>query len=154
MNHPWRVRAGSARHRSDSGAAAVEFAIVFAGIFVPLMMGLLQYGWYFYTAQVTGSAARETARRLSVGDCQGTDTTTGMAKAQKYARQHASLSSLAVTYGSTTSQNNVLPGAGQVVRVEAELDAVLFEFVPMPNDGLIYRMIEARVEDTTEDSPC
>ena len=148
MNHPRRVRPGLARHRSDSGAAAVEFAIVFSFMLVPLLMGMLQYGWYFYTSQITASATRETARRLSVGDCQGAG------QAQAFARQQAGLTTLVVTYGSSTSQNNTLPPVGDVLRVTSDLDAVLFEFLPMPSDGLIRRTVDARVEDTFEDSPC
>jgi len=39
-------------------------------ILAALVFGILSYGWYFFTAQSVSSAARETARRLVVGDCQ------------------------------------------------------------------------------------
>ena len=53
----------------ERGAVAVEFALDPPPL-LTLVLGSMQYGWYFYTAQSTSSAARETARRLSVGDCQ------------------------------------------------------------------------------------
>ena len=40
-------------------------------ILIPLLLGVIQYGWYFYVAQTTGGAATHVTRRLSVGDCWG-----------------------------------------------------------------------------------
>ena len=62
----WLTRA--LRRRSQRGAATVEFALVSIPMFV-LVLGLIQYGWYFYVAQNTSSAASNVARRLEVGDC-------------------------------------------------------------------------------------
>src|SRR5215216_3305857 len=57
------------RSRGQRGAAALEFGLIAGLLFIPLLIGLLQYGWYFYCAQTTGGAASHLARRLSVGDC-------------------------------------------------------------------------------------
>jgi TadE-like protein len=52
----------SARRRgSQSGAAAVEFALVFP-VFAALVMGSLDFGYFFFTKQVVTNAAREGAR--------------------------------------------------------------------------------------------
>jgi Flp pilus assembly protein TadG len=56
------------RVRNDDGAAAVEFALI-APLFFILVFGMIQFGWYLWTAEYTNSAARETARRVVVGDC-------------------------------------------------------------------------------------
>ena len=57
--------------RSQSGAAALEFGLIVGTILIPLLLGVIQYGWYFYVAQTTGGAATHVTRRLSVGDCWG-----------------------------------------------------------------------------------
>ncbi|RJS44830.1 TadE/TadG family type IV pilus assembly protein [Nocardioides cavernaquae] len=56
------------RDRNQRGAAAVEFALI-APLFFVLVFGTIQFGWYMWTAEYTNSAARETARRVVVGDC-------------------------------------------------------------------------------------
>ena len=38
-------------------------------IFIFLLFGIIQYGFYFWTAETANSAAREAARRVVVGDC-------------------------------------------------------------------------------------
>jgi Flp pilus assembly protein TadG len=57
-----------ARAKDQRGAAAVEFALI-APLFFVLVFGMIQFGWYLWTAEYTNSAARETARRVVVGDC-------------------------------------------------------------------------------------
>ena len=66
-----RTRAiwGTSARRLERGASAVEFALISLPL-MTLMLGMLQYGWYFFSAQSASSAARESARRLVVGDCQ------------------------------------------------------------------------------------
>ena len=140
--------------RDETGATAVEFALVFCVVLVPLLMGLLQFGWYFYTAQVAGSAARETARRLAVGDCR-----TGV-EASQFAADQANLA-LELTFGTpgaaagaVTTTTMPAPGEPMRVRVDLDQDAQLFEFLPMPHDGAIVRTVDTRVEDDQADSPC
>jgi Flp pilus assembly protein TadG len=53
-------------HRDDTGAAAVEFAIV-TPLLLLLVFGLIQYGFYFWAMQGGSAAAREAARRAAVG---------------------------------------------------------------------------------------
>jgi Flp pilus assembly protein TadG len=48
------------RHRSR-GAAAVEFALVFP-LFVAVVFGMLEYGWYFFQQFGVATAVREGAR--------------------------------------------------------------------------------------------
>ena len=147
-----RVVVAPHRRADERGAAAVEFALIFSLILVPLLLGMLQYGWYFYTSQVTGSAARETARRLTVGDCQGGTTPT---KATQFARQQSGLATLTLSYGATaTPTSNTLPAVGQVVRVSATADGAIIAFLPLPDGGQVTRTVDARVEDVTEDSTC
>src|SRR5262245_16242064 len=53
--------------RHESGAAAVEFALVLMPLML-LIFGIIQYGMYFWARQSAVAAAREGERRASVGD--------------------------------------------------------------------------------------
>ena len=55
----------SRRKRSDRGAAAVEFAIVLP-IFLMLVFGAIDFGYYLYVTEIVTNAAREGARAGSV----------------------------------------------------------------------------------------
>jgi Flp pilus assembly protein TadG len=52
-------------HRRQRGAAAVEFALVLP-IFLLLVMGAIDWGWFFFIDQVATNGAREGARAGSV----------------------------------------------------------------------------------------
>jgi hypothetical protein len=147
-----RLGRGIRRRRDDDGAAAVEFALLFCFILVPLVMGLLQYGWYFYTGQVTGSAVRETARRLAVGDCYGSNA------AENFARQQSGLSTLELQYGPPGGETDagVPPTAsGDVLRVRATSSGSIgVTFFPIPNSGLHNRHVDVRVEDLSGNPTC
>jgi len=51
--------------RQERGASAVEFALV-APLLVLLLLGLIDWGYYFFAAQVVTNAAREGARSGSL----------------------------------------------------------------------------------------
>ena len=52
--------------RSERGAMAVEFALVFPIVFA-VMFGIIQYGIYFWGRSTAAASARESARQLAVG---------------------------------------------------------------------------------------
>src|SRR5262245_18185650 len=52
---------GRRRRSSRRGGAAVEFALVMPR-FMGLVMGALDYGYFFYSSQIVTNAAREGAR--------------------------------------------------------------------------------------------
>jgi Flp pilus assembly protein TadG len=54
--------------RGERGVAAVEFALVFTLIFLPLVLGAIDFGWYFFVSETVTNAAREGARAGSVVD--------------------------------------------------------------------------------------
>ena len=50
----------------DEGAAAVEFALVLV-LFLTLVFGIIQYGFFFFQSQSVSSTAREASRLAAVG---------------------------------------------------------------------------------------
>lgn len=133
----WRSR--FAARAGERGAAAVEFALVLLPLLF-ILLGTLQYGWYFYTAQSTSSAARELTRRIVVGDCPT------QAEQQTYVQSHANAN--AITVDPIT-----IPAVGQTVTVRVSADGTIIGFVPMPS-GPVVREVKARMEDLTASSPC
>ena len=77
-----RDRAGWRRQR---GASLVEFALT-VPLFLVLLLGALEYGYYFYVAVTATSAAREGARQCTLvslggcGSCSPTNAITYMNK--------------------------------------------------------------------------
>ncbi len=136
------------RRRGEGGAAAVEMALSLF-VLMPLVLGMLQYGWYFFAAQSASSAARETARRLVVGDC------TASGQAQTYARNQSSMNDLTLTFGTQANPTtNTLPANGEVLRVQVRADGKIIGYLPLPNDGQITQTVDALVEDQTQGAAC
>ena len=69
-----RTASGETDAAPDSGAAAVEFALVSVLLFA-VLFGILQYGMVFFQMQAASSTARQVARLASVGvdDCDAFD---------------------------------------------------------------------------------
>ena len=53
--------------REEGGASAVEFALILP-LLIMLLLGVIQYGSLFLVQTRMNDAARDTARRLAVGD--------------------------------------------------------------------------------------
>ena len=112
----------------------MEFALVMIPL-ITLLLGTLEFGFYFFTAQSASSAARETARRLTVGECQATGA------AQIFAQNQANVIALTLQYGtpsgaSAVSPIGILPTPGSPLRVRVQADAKLINLFPLPNGGL------------------
>jgi Flp pilus assembly protein TadG len=56
-----RPRTLDRRRDRQRGAAAVEFALVFP-LFIALLLGTIDYGYFFFSDQIVTNAAREGAR--------------------------------------------------------------------------------------------
>jgi len=61
------LRRGQAWLRDERGVSAVEFALV-APLLISLLLGVIQYGSIFLVQMRMNDTARDTARRLAVGD--------------------------------------------------------------------------------------
>lgn len=69
---------------SSKGASALEFALVLP-LLVLLLMGILDWGYYFYAEQVVTNAAREGAR---AGSLQATEPALAQSEALAAVRAH------------------------------------------------------------------
>jgi Flp pilus assembly protein TadG len=134
--------------REQRGAVALEFGLIFAFIFVPLLLGLIQYGWYFYVAQTTGGAASHVARRLAVGDCWGPGQALNFVKGE--VASDADQTTLDIN---PTSNSGAVIGTTQLT-VTVTSDGDLIGFIPMPNGGTITRTVDTMIEDTTSSGTC
>lgn len=128
------------RRDDEHGAAALEFGLLFIP-FMLLIFGIIQYGYYFWTAETTSSAAREVARRIVVGDCWD------------------SYEDLASDHAPAMTSADVAPdpagaAVGDPIVVTIVSDAKLLGLFPLPDDGEVTRTYDARMEvDEATDSP-
>jgi Flp pilus assembly protein TadG len=146
------------QRRDDSGAAAVEFALVMIPLLY-IVFGIIQYGWYFYSMQTGTSATAEAVRRVSVGSCQNAATLRNFVVNRLGS---ASTSSSAVTVDETfqkwDSVNSVYtsdssPGTvgGKVtMTVTFQTLDMHFPLIPVPNGAQVTRTVSARIEDTVD----
>lgn len=130
------------RHdETEDGAAAVEFGLLILP-FAMLLFGLIQFGFYFWTAETTNSAAREVARRVVVGDC----WTPGDRNA--FAATHARGITGPVDVSPAPSGLEV----GDKITVTITSDTEIINFIPgIPST--VTRSYEARMEVDAASSP-
>jgi Flp pilus assembly protein TadG len=124
------------RRRDDRGATAVEFAFV-AVPFIFLVIGMIQYGWYFYVSQTAGGAASNVVRELQVGDCWGSGQALARAKNQ----------APMVTSVDKDPEQTTPPAAGTQLTVTVRANARIIGLVPLPAGGVIEKVVHARAED-------
>ena len=106
------------RRSSEKGAAAVEFAMVLP-IFIAIIFGIIQFGFYFWTAESANTAAREAARRVVVGDCWNSGNMTGFATS--FASQ-----ATAVTRSADPASLEV----GQNITITVTADSEIINLIP------------------------
>lgn len=141
---PVRARGLTRRCHREGGAAAVEFALVLP-ILALLLLGIIQFGWYFFVANNTSSVAREAARRVVVGDCWGATPFLNFVKSQ------APATTFAVYTPADLTPDTVKVGDPITVTVKA--DGSIIDFIPWgPTGGEVTRQFTARLEDKTNGS--
>ncbi len=132
------------RAAGERGAAALEFGLIFGIVFIPLVLGVISYGWYFYVAQTTGAASSHIARRLAVGDCW-----TGT-KASDYVKAAIASRPSQTTFSKSPSSNSGAVIGTTQLTVTVTADGDLIGLFPMPNGGTITRSVTTMIEDTTD----
>jgi Flp pilus assembly protein TadG len=130
------------RARNDRGASAVEFAFVSIP-FIFLVIGMIQYGWYFYVSQTTGGAASNVTRRLQVGDCW--NGTQALDLAQKQAPEVTTV---------TPNPGTIPSSAGTQISVTVKADASIIGLVPLPAGGVVTKTVYAEMQNTDSSGTC
>jgi Flp pilus assembly protein TadG len=142
------MRLGGVRRRDD-GAAAMEFALIAAFIFLPLVLGIIQYGWYFYVSQSTGGAASHIARRMAVGDCWGSN------QAKTFVENEVGSTGTTQPAVSFTPSSNATATIGSTtLTVTVTTRANVLSFWPMPSGGVITRAVTTTIEDVDSSGVC
>jgi Flp pilus assembly protein TadG len=145
------------RARSESGATAVEFALILIPL-LTIIFALIQYGLYFYSAQTGSNTVNAAVRQLAVGNCQIP------AKLQAYVDDQLGASSTdadatvtpefftpatpPVSVGPTVT--NAALGGTVKLTISFHSMNMHFPFVPFLSDSTVSRTAQARVEDTTD----
>lgn len=124
--------------RSERGAMAVEFALVFPIVFA-VMFGIIQYGIYFWGRSTAAASARESARQLAVG----TDWTCSHDQAVGKANGAGSGAVVTRKYLNAANAAKI----GDLVEVTVTAQSLAPNFLPLPDSGSITEVATARVEN-------
>ena len=127
------LRKRRASGRRERGAAAVEFALVLP-VLLLLVLGAIDWGWYFFLREVVTNAAREGARVGSVNQ-------DGQAAAAAY------LTRLGLTQGAAASNNGNVGGISTVRVTVTYQGCSLTGFIPMV-PTTITAQAQMRIEGT------
>ncbi len=139
--------------RSERGAAAVEFALI-APILLLLVLGMIQYGVYFWSAQGGSSAAREAARRAAVGDYTACTDFRADVKGRIQSLGDANNATITRTYANGPGNTKPAVEVGDVVTVSVEYKSPDFNIplVPFFRGGVVKQQADARVENVPTDT--
>lgn len=152
MRNRSSVRAGA---RPERGAAAVEAGLVVSVLLVPLVVGVLQWGDYFWRAQRVNSMTPPIAAGAIAGTftCTGLKTAVASEVATTVTALNADLGTISAS-DVTVTVLEMLPDVGVIVQISVRSDAPtgLSSLVPLPNDGamvveFVQRLNDVKVSD-------
>ena len=147
-----RVLAAPARRRSESGAAAVEFALV-SGILFLVIFGIIQYGLFFNDSLNARQGVREAARQGVVRNFPACGTaTTDLDKLRCTTKKEVG----ALT--GSTYVKVLTPAGGWAKAKPLTVCAMVHSdgaigLLPMPNDGWIMSKTQMSIEQATAPVP-
>jgi len=128
--------------RSDIGAAAVEFALVALLLFA-LIFGIIAFGFALFNQQGAVQAAREAARKASVG----VSDTGSCQTALRYGRQAVGAAKSSFLDMTLTTPNGNAYRQTVHVDVHYKLDLSLIGWLPgVPNTMTIHQDADASIE--------
>ena len=124
------------RDRGERGAAAVEFALLMP-ILLLLVLGMIQYGLYFWSAQGGSSAAREAARRAAVGDYTACTAFKDDVRSRIDSLGDAANATITRTYTNGGTNTAAAVEVGDVVTVSVSFTSfdLNIPLIPFMNDG-------------------
>lgn len=127
--------------RREEGAAAVEFALCVPLVLL-VILGVIQYGYQYWSLETASATAREAARRMSVG----TDWTC----TQQEAVDHASMPAVGATAPQVSLQYENLTNTavrGDLLTVTVRFQSLNMGLLPVPDGGAIEQSATSRVEN-------
>ena len=140
---------GVARER---GAAAVEAALVCSALLLPLLLGVITWGDYFFRAQRVDTLAPAVPVGGVAGEftCQGLKDTVASTVVGVVQDLDPSLAGIAVD-DVTVSVVEILPDVGVTVDIHIETPLVggLASLIPLPGGGSITTDFSQRLQDVT-----
>lgn len=149
---PTPPRAGRTRPWSQRGAAAVETALVVSALLVPLFLGIVSWGDYFFRAQRVDTLAPGVPVGGVAGSftCQGLKDTVAATVVDVMRALDASLAGIEVS-DVTVGIVEVLPDVGVIVdiHIETPLLGGLASLIPLPGGGAIVTDFSQRLQDVT-----
>jgi Flp pilus assembly protein TadG len=139
--------------RGERGAAAVEFALLMP-IMLLLVLGMVQYGLYFWSAQGGSSAAREAARRAAVGDYTACTVFKDDVRSRIDSLGDAANATITRTYTNGGSNTAAAVEVGDVVTVSVSFTSIDLNIplIPFMNQGRVTQSADARVESVPTDT--
>jgi Flp pilus assembly protein TadG len=146
VSYAFRQRRPS--RRRDRGAVAVEFALIMP-MFIMLVLGVIQYGLYFWAAQGGSTAAREAARRAAVGDYTTCEQFVEDVRGRIDSVGDTASAVVTRTYVKGPGNLATAVEVGDVVTVKVTFRAGTIDLpmVPFLSDGLVTQSADARVEN-------
>lgn len=141
-----------AERRHERGAAAVEAVLVFSVLLVPLFLGIVTWGDYFWRAQRVDTLAPGVPVGGVAGEfsCQGLKDTVASSVAHAVTQLDVGLGGLDVS-DVTVTVVEVLPDVGVTVdiHIETTLTGGLASLIPLPGGGAIVTDFSQRLQDVT-----
>ena len=136
------------RRRGDRGAIAVEFALIMP-IFILLVLGVIQYGMYFWAAQGASTAVREAARRAAVGDYPTCESFRTDVRSRIDSMGDAANAVVTRSYQNGPGNTDAAVEVGDVVTVTVEFHTLNIDLpvVPFLDEGIVRESADARVEN-------
>lgn len=125
------------KRRGESGAAAVEFAIVLP-IFLAMLFGIIQFGAVLFLHNNMVNAARETARRMAVAELTA-------AQADAFAQTYLAGWNVTFNVFATEPAPGTINGDVFVQITAPAADAALINF-PLPWSGNLVAEVTMRRE--------
>lgn len=142
------------RRHDHRGAVAVEFALILP-ILMLLIFGIVQYGMYFWARSSAITAAREGARRASVGDfatCSDFRTfVRGQLDGGEVSGSSATVTRTILGKGTGNLLTNTFQ-AGDTMRISVQFNAFNMGLLPLPAGGTISINTSSRVENVGSSS--
>jgi Flp pilus assembly protein TadG len=144
------TRSRVARGRGERGAAAVEFGLVLLPLLY-LVLGIIQYGVYFWSMNSGSNAVGDEVRRMAVGDCQTATERKQFLHGRLGSATTSTVSAISTTvvYLNPDGSSAASAVIGGTVRLTGTYAAPNFHFplIPVPSGGQVSRTFDARIED-------